>query len=206
MARRSGVTLVESLVALAIFGLLAIVWWGVVSTMRRGEAKLGDRAAALATAEIAVARLSLDVKSMFPPDPFRPERCPEVAADGSSFAFLRCERASGGMTARRVRYATRAAGRAPGSGIPTFQLLRDGRPIAGVLLSAFSAQLIAGPRGEPRLHVKLTGLAGAESHLAELDLALPAPGPAATIGLPGAADALLERAIKLVFERDGGVR
>lgn len=185
---RRGVALVEALVALAIFGLLVVVWWGVVSVLRRGEAKIGDRAAALATVEIAIARLSLDVKSMFPPDPFRPERCPK--ADAASLTFLRTERTSGGMAARPVRYELKPAGR-------LYQLVRNGRPIAGVLLESFSAAIAAGPRGEPRLRVALVGAAGPERHPVELDLALPAPGPAATIGLPGAAEALIERAIKL---------
>lgn len=198
MARsRQGMSLVEMLVALAILAVLFGVWWGVLVVMRRGEAKLSDRAAAMAMAELAVARLSLDVKSMFPPDPFRPERCPAVSADGRTLAFLRCERSGAAMTARTVRYDTRPAGRAPGSGTPLYQLVRDGRPVGGVLLAEFSARLVAGPRGDPRLRVRLTGVSGAERHDAEVDLALPAPGPAATIGLPGAADALLERAVRI---------
>lgn len=186
MSARRGVGLVEVLLAVALISLVVGAWQGVLFVLRRGEARMTDRACALAAAEIAAARISLDVKSMLPPDPFRPERLPQVADGGVS--FYRCERAGARIAARRVTYSVRAE-RTKGR----LALLRDGRALPGVTLARFTARVVSGPRGDPRLAVTLAGASGAAEHAVELELALPLPGPAATIGMPQDAMAMVER-------------
>jgi hypothetical protein len=183
---RRGIGLIEALIVLALLTLVIGAWQGVLYLLRRGEARTTDRACALAAAELAAARISLDVKSMLPPDPFRPERCP--TAEGARIVFYRCERAGKTIDARRVVYEARADGK-PGR----FALWRDGRVLAGVTLAGFAARLVSGPRGDPRLSVKLVGVSGAVEHAIELELALPGPGPAATIGMPEDAMRMVER-------------
>lgn len=203
--RRVAYTLVEILVALLILSTILGIIYGLLVNVRRGEAKLSRVERAVAHAEIALAHMSAELRSMLPPDPFVDRVGYRILEGGRGLTFMRLEETRGALAAAPVTYELRPTGRHGNQ-----FLYRNGVKLPGILLRdiAFSqADLteVDTADGNPVLRVSLTGIAEDADpkvlgptgvHTVELDIPVPATSPSAVRGLPAVARQLVADSIR----------
>lgn len=197
-------TVVEILVAFTVLGVLLAMVYGLLSGANRSEARLGRIERAVAHAEIAVAQISADLRSILPPDPFSDRVSYRVLDEGRGITIMRLEESSGALAASPVTYETRPVGIHGNQ-----QLYRNGVRLNGILLrelkiSQVELTEVDTTNGNPVLRVAVTGIAEdldppalgpTGQHTVELDVPVPATSPAATRGLPLVARQLIKDAV-----------
>lgn len=202
---RRAYSIVEILVAFLILATMLGLIYGLLVNVRRGEAKLSRVERAVAHAEIALAHMSAELRSMLPPDPFADRMGYRILEGGRGLAFMRLEEARGALAAAPVTYELRPTGR-HGNQL----LYRNGVKLNGILLRdvTFSQQDLTEvdtADGNPVLRVSLTGIAEDADpatlgptgiHTVELDVPVPATSPSAIRGLPAVARQLITDAIR----------
>jgi hypothetical protein len=197
---RNAFSLVETLLAAGLGLMVLVLLWSLLSATRSAEAKVSGKAAAVASAQLALEEVTSDLASMTPPDPYQPETTVRVGEDGRSLAFFRCEMEARRIGAVPVVFAVRPTAKACGN----FGLWKNGARVGGVTLRELKFEVVANPDGNPFVHLTAVGIgedlpetrtSPGDLHLIETDIPLTAVSPAALVGLPQAALAACRRAV-----------